>query len=82
MTTQFVTVKSSAVSVWIFPGLGGRESVAILPSGLPVEKEKEAAEAGDASKSKVIKAVPRTRTTVLAAFVLTKQGFGSAGILR
>src|ERR1043165_7011208 len=43
MTTVCVTTKSSAVSVWILPGLAGRESVAIFPSGSPVEKEKEAA---------------------------------------
>ena len=44
-TTCDVTMKSSAVSVWIVPELGGRESVPIFPSGLPVEKEKELAEA-------------------------------------
>ena len=38
-------MKSSAVSVWIFPGVGGRDSVPIFPSGTPVEKVKEAAEA-------------------------------------
>ena len=39
------TTKSSAVSVWILPGLDGRERVAIFPSGLPVEKEKGVADA-------------------------------------
>src|SRR5437879_5797132 len=48
MTTDWVATKSSAVSVWILPGLEGRESVAIFPSGSPVEKEKEAAEASGA----------------------------------
>src|SRR6267142_2547731 len=44
MSVVFETMmKSSAVSVWILPGLDGRESVAIFPSGSPVEKEKEAA---------------------------------------
>src|SRR6185503_13723952 len=52
MTTACVARKSSAVSVWILPGLDGRESVAIFPSGSPVEKIKEAAEACEASRSK------------------------------
>src|SRR6058998_4124743 len=53
MRVVFETMmKSSAVSVWILPGLGGRERVAIFPSGLPVEKEKEAAEAPETSRSK------------------------------
>src|SRR6185369_6017037 len=45
-------MKSSAVSVWILPRLDGRERVAIFPSGWPVENEKEAAEAWEASRSK------------------------------
>src|SRR5438874_1185743 len=51
MTIEFVVLKSSAVSVWIPPALGGRETVAIFPSGLPVEKEKEPAEACPTSSS-------------------------------
>src|SRR6185369_2289120 len=46
------TKKSSAVSVWILPGLDARERVAIFPSGSPVEKEKEAADACNTSRSK------------------------------
>src|ERR1043165_6535722 len=46
-------MKSSAVSVWILPEPDGRERVAIFPSGLPVEKEKEAAGASETSKSKL-----------------------------
>src|ERR1043166_5773704 len=45
MTMDCVTTKSSAVSLWMLPGLEGVESVAIFPSGAPVEKEKVAAEA-------------------------------------
>src|SRR5215471_1842328 len=52
MTTACVTAKSSAVSVWILPTLDGRESVAIFPSGSPVEKEKEAADARETRRSK------------------------------
>src|SRR5262249_49161034 len=52
MTTACVTTKSSAVSVWILPRLGGRERVAIFPSASPVEKEKEAADARETRKSK------------------------------
>src|SRR5882672_5364414 len=53
MSVVFETMmKSSAVSVWILPGLGERERVAIFPSGLPVEKEKEAAEAPETIRSK------------------------------
>jgi len=48
ITVQLVRRKSSAVSVWIFPGLATRDKVAILPSGLPVEKKKEVATAGGA----------------------------------
>src|SRR5438045_6088329 len=39
-------MKSSAVSVWIPAPLGGRESVASLPSGLPVLKENVSATTG------------------------------------
>src|SRR6185503_1425993 len=53
MSVVFETMrKSPAVSVWILPELAGRERVAILPSGLPVEKEKEAPEAPGTSRSK------------------------------
>ena len=68
-------MKSSAVSVWICPVLGGRESVPIFPSGSPVEKEKEAAEACAANKSKALKVEAKTRVTVLTRSDLTKQGF-------
>src|SRR6266581_7977082 len=55
MRVVFETMtKSSAVSVWILPGLAGRERVAIFPSGEPVENEKEAAEARETSRSKAI----------------------------
>ena len=46
------SLKSSAVSVWSLPGPDGRERVAIFPSGSPVEKVKEAAEAWKPSSSK------------------------------
>ena len=81
MKVPCVRMKSSAVSVWIFPGLAGRESVAIFPSGSPVEKEKEAAEAWDGTRSKALK-VEAKASTVWAAFVLTKQGFSEVGVLR
>src|SRR5262245_55881168 len=53
MTTACVTTKSSAVSVCILPGLEGRHSEAIFPSGCPVEKENEAAETRPTSRSNV-----------------------------
>src|SRR5258708_16060692 len=53
--------KSSAVSVWTLPGLAGLERVAIFPSGLPVEKMKELADAGAASRSEALKAAARRR---------------------
>src|SRR5437762_9561487 len=62
MSVVSVRMKSSVVSVWILPGLDGRESVAIFPSGAPVEKEKEAADAREASGSKA-----RATTEVLWA---------------
>src|SRR5947199_4878822 len=52
MTTDCVNTKSSAVSVWIFAGVDGRERVATFPSGSPVEKVNEAAEAWRPDRSK------------------------------
>ena len=75
-------MKSSAVSVWIRPGLGGRDNVPIFPSGSPVEKEKGAAEACAASRNKVIKVQPKTGAAVLAIFVRTEHGFAEVGIWR
>ena len=46
-----VKTKSSAVSVCSWPPVLGRESVAIRPSGSPVEKENDSADAGVASRS-------------------------------
>jgi len=40
-------VKSSAVSVWMWLALAGRDSVPINPSGAPVVNEKGVAEAGE-----------------------------------
>ena len=46
-------VKSSAVSVWIWPAPAGRDNVAMRPSGLPVLKVNGVAAAGLAlSKTK------------------------------
>jgi hypothetical protein len=47
-------VKSSAVSVWMWLALAGRDSVPINPSGAPVVKKKGAAEAGKAAKEKAV----------------------------
>src|SRR5215467_10703830 len=44
----WVRTKSSAVSISIFPGLDGREAVAIFPSGFPVLKKTLSAFAGRA----------------------------------
>ena len=82
MTMDWVRMKSSAVSVWICPVLGGRDSVPIFPSGSPVEKEKEAAEACAANKSKALKVEAKTRVTVLTRSGLTKQGFAQAKVWR
>ena len=70
-------MKSSPDSVsWLTPEPGpGRDAVAIFPSGLPVEKEKEAAEACAAKRSKALKVEAKTRATVLARSDLTKQGY-------
>src|ERR1051325_840237 len=79
MTALCVRVKSSAVSVWIFPALEGRESVAILPSGFPVEKEKEAAVAWDPAPSKAPRVAAKARIAVLTPVVLSKLTPACAG---
>ena len=66
---------------WLTPEPGpGRDAVAIFPSGSPVEKEKEAAEACAANKSKALKVEAKTRATVLAGSELTKQGFADGKV--
>ena len=76
MISVFVArIKSSAVSVWIPAGLATRESVAISPSGAPVEKEKTTAEAGVTRASDASKIEPRISVGALAAMVLPEQGF-------
>jgi hypothetical protein len=62
-----VSIKSSAVSVCIFPGPGGRDNVAILPSGSPVEKENNDAEAGEASNRE---ANPVSARRVMVSFII------------
>jgi hypothetical protein len=47
-------VKSSAVSVWMWPAPAGRDSVPINPSGIPVLNEKGAAEADGIAREKAI----------------------------
>src|SRR4051794_20406212 len=72
MTEVWVKTKSSAVSVWIFPLLAGRDSVPILPSGSPVEKENGAAVTCDPLPSKAPQVAAKPRSTALIAFVLVK----------
>src|SRR6476660_4784672 len=69
MTEVCVRRKSSAVSVWIFPSLAGRDSVAILPSGFPVENVKEAAAAEDPAPGKAPSVAAKASKT---AFVLSR----------
>jgi hypothetical protein len=47
-------VKSSAVSVWMWPAPRGRDRVPINPSGVPVLNEKGAAEAEEFAIEKAI----------------------------
>jgi len=66
---DWVRMKSSAVSVSSPAALGGRDSVPIFPSGLPVEKKvekKESAEARGASESKAIKVKPKASLAAVA----------------
>src|ERR1044071_5432517 len=65
-------MKSSAVSVCSLPALGGRDSVAIFPSGSPVEKENEAAEVCHPSRSAAPAVETRPRTTALKQCVPVK----------
>ena len=77
-TVQLVRVKSSAVSVWIFPGLATRDSVAILPSGLPVEKKKEVAIVGGA-RIAVHKVRVKARVKIVST-VLIEPRFSKVGV--
>ena len=64
------------------PALGGRDSVPMFPSGLPVEKKKEDAEAWGASGSKAITVKLKASLAAVAAFVLIKLGFAEVEIRR
>jgi hypothetical protein len=55
MSTHSLRTKSSAVSVSDSPALAGPDSVAIFPSGIPVEKEKVLADARGDSNSRADK---------------------------
>jgi hypothetical protein len=82
MTTHSLRTKSSAVSVSTSPVLAGRDSVPINPSGDPVEKKKELAEARGGSRIKASKVKPKTSLAAVAAFVLIKLGFAEVEIRR
>src|SRR5215831_19133648 len=72
MTMGLVTRKSSAVSVLSVPIVGGLESVAILPSGLPVEKKNGSADACESIKSEAI--APRVYLFVIKAAAVDRRG--------
>jgi len=82
MSVVSLRMKSSAVSVWIFPGLEGRDSVPIFPSGSPVEKEKDPAEAWLTNRNKALKVEARARAAAFAAFVLTEKVFPAVRVWR
>ena len=73
-------MKSSAVSVWIFPVMEGRDNVPILPSGVPVEKTNESAAAGGATASKPPKVAVRAKT-VLIELIPRNLGLVFAGVI-
>src|SRR6266436_5029164 len=55
MSTHWLRTKSSAVSVWMSVAVGTRDRVAIFPSGSPVEKVNDWAEARDAVRTNTVK---------------------------
>jgi len=59
-------VKSSAVSVWMWPAPAGRDSVPINPSGIPVLNKKGAAEADEFAKEKAVKPAQTSADRVMA----------------
>jgi hypothetical protein len=72
MTVVSARMKSSAVSVSIFPGPGRRERAPSLPSGMPVLKKKLSAHADDASPTPMVRiAVAKlNRDLMIVIFVL------------
>ena len=75
-------MKSSAVSVSTSPAPGGRDNVPIFPSGLPVEKKKEDAQARGASGSKAITVKLKASLAAAAAFGFIQLGFAEVEIRR